>query len=91
MTTTPDRVYGYAAISAVLSELWGVPVSEDAAYRLASRNVRPLPVDGYTGRVWASRALVVAWVAEERARRGRTAPGDERQQDLFGVPARGTR
>lgn len=86
MTTAPDRLHGYAAIAAVLSELWGETVSEDAAYRMSSRQVRPLPVDGYQGRVWASRAAITAWVADERQRRGRTAAtADAAQLDLLGI------
>jgi hypothetical protein len=81
--TQPDRLYGYAAIAAVLSEAWGERVSEDGAYRLAVRSLRPLPVDGYAGRVWASRAAVLAWVEDERRRRGRTPANDDRQGDLW--------
>jgi hypothetical protein len=84
VSTAPDRVYGYAAIAAVLSELWGAPVSEDGAYRMSTRSTTPLPVDGYQGRVWASRERIGAWVAEERRRRGRAPTSeDSRQGDLF--------
>lgn len=66
------KVRGYVAIAAVLSELFGDDISDDAAFRLASRRVRPLPVDGYAGRVWSCRSWLVRWVEEERQRRNRT-------------------
>ena len=72
MAASPSmRLAGYRAIAAALSEAFGWPVSEDAAYRLASRAVRPLPIDGYRGRVWTTRALLDVWVTEERRRTGR--------------------
>ena len=78
-----DRLDGYAAIAACLSELWAVEVSVHAAKRLATRSHRPLPVDGYFGRVWTSREAVTAWVASERDRRGRTLP--DAQLDLLAL------
>lgn len=85
--TAPEpAIRGYKAIASLLTELWGVDVSKDAAYRLATRKADPLPTDGYDGRVWTRRSAVVAWVEAERARRRRAAlPGDKQQLDLFGA------
>lgn len=73
MTTAPEpKLQGWQAIAAVLSEIFGVPISEDAAYRLAGRRVRPLPVDGYQRRPVSSRAAIEAWATGERKRTGRS-------------------
>lgn len=75
-------IEGHKAIAAVLTELWGVPVSADASYRLSCRARHPLPVDGYGTRVWTTRSRIVSWVDAERSRRGR-APVTSVQLQLF--------
>ncbi len=80
--TREPAIEGYRAIAAALSEEWGNVVSEDAAYRSATRKEFPLPTDGYAGRVWTTRSAIAKWVAEERQRR-RRAPVTTSQLGLF--------
>ena len=80
---TGDVLEGYKAIADALTELYGLPVdraiSEDAAYRLATRKEDALPVKGYSGRAWIARADLLAWVE----RNTRKAPPPSTQLKLL--------
>lgn len=76
-------IEGYREIAKVLSEVWGVTVSEDAAYRAATRKESPLPTDGYAGRVWTTRSAIEKWVTDERQRRRRLPVASGNQLGLF--------
>jgi len=76
-------IEGYRDIARALSEAWGVTVSEDAAYRAATRKEAPLPTDGYAGRVWTTKSAVEKWVNEERLRRRRLPVAGGGQLGLF--------
>ena len=90
-TSNDPLIQGYAEIARALDEAFGAPgtISEDAAYRLATRRLHPLPVDGYSGRCWIRRSALVEWVEQERHRRGRGGEDGERQLGLF--PGGGSR
>jgi len=74
-TTRSERVAdrepaieSYRAIAVALSEAFGVTISEDAAFRLATRAHDPLPVEGYSGRSWIRPAALAEWVARNRSK-----------------------